>query len=524
MDTTSLSLSRLAQLVVSVFEEKDQQNTELKVQVNPLVSKVASWYEKIRKAMEYREEEVLLRATIERILKRRLLLGGNAKTTAEPLIRELLWAGYLPENSIPQSIVATVEESIDLHLSLRLKVLEHHRMDDRVLNEWMYQLMSSDIEHILNPNKEKETIANFMFHILKNHVTITDDTEETRDAQVYLAVRKAFARDDIAFQRYNLLKLYFGQLTRENVDDIAARFLDGYWEVVKEMKYPRKDRVYAYVKKRAAAFLILEDVLHEHRDSLKTVLRESDSLQEAVLTACEKRYKSIASKVRRAIVRSVLFILLTKVLFAFFIEGTYERLVYGEILWGSIAINTTMPPLLMVIVSLFIRTPDRNNSNRILVYIQKILYDEDPKLGNMLTIKKAQDKAKPITIIFTLLWLFAFLLTFGGLIYILSLLHLSFISQFIFIFFLTIVSFLSYRIVLTANMYKVGDRQGLFTPVADFLFMPIIRVGRRLTTSISQVNFLLFFFDFFIETPFKVIFAFFEQWFHFLSAKREEME
>jgi hypothetical protein len=524
MDKPSQSLSRLASLVVAVFEQNEQPNSELKLQVNALVSKVASWYEKIRKAMEYREEEVLLRATIERILKRRLLLGGNAKTAAEPLVRELLWAGYLEENSVPQSVVPIVEESIDLYLSLRLKVLEHHRVDDRTLNEWTYQLMSSDIEHILNPNREKETVANFMFHILKDHVTIADDTDQTRDAQVYLAVRKAFARDDIAFQRYNLLKLYFGQLTRDNLDDIANRFLEGYKEVVSELNYPRKERIYGYVKRRASAFLILEDVLNQNKGSLRSLLSSQESLSAAVMEACEKRYKSIASKVRRAVIRSVLFILLTKVIFAFFIEGTYERLVYGEILWGSISINTLMPPLLMIIVSIFIRTPDQNNSRRILTYIQKILFDEDPKLGNMLTVRKAQEKARPITAIFTILWLFAFILTFGTMIYVLSLLHLSFVSQFIFLFFLAIVSFLSYRIVLTANMYKVGDRQGLFTPVADFLFMPVIRVGRRLTQSISQFNLLLFFFDFFIETPFKVLFAFFEQWFHFLHAKREEME
>ena len=167
-------------------------------------------------------------------------------------------------------------------------------------------------------------------------------------------------------------------------------------------------------------------------------MSDQEALSTAVLTACDKRYKSIAAKVRLAIVRSVMFIILTKVIFAFFVEGTYERLVYGEIQWMSILINTSMPPLLMIIVSLFIRTPDQNNSRRILAYIQKILYDEDPKLGNMLTVQKAKDKALPVTWIFNLLWLCAFLVTFGGIIYVLSLLRLSFISQFIFIFFLSI--------------------------------------------------------------------------------------
>lgn len=524
MDVPSHTLSRLATLLISVFEQKDPVNNDLKVQVNSLVSTVASWYEKVRKAMEYREEEVLLRATIERILKRRLLLGGNAKTTSEPLVRELLWAGYLPENSVPESQVLEVEESIDLYLTLRLKVIEQHRMDERTLNEWIYHLMSSDIEHILHPNREKETVANFMFQILKDHIHITDDTEETRNAQVYLAVRKAFARDDIAFQRYNLLKLYFGTLTRENVDDIARRFMDGYHEVMYEVTYPRKDRIYGYVKRRAAAFLILEDLLHDNIGNIKSVVTDSEALTTAVMETCEKRYKSIASKVRRAIVRSVIFILFTKVIFAFLIEGTYERIVYGEILWGSLTVNIVMPALVMIVVSFFIRTPDQNNSRRILAYIQKLLFDEEPKLGNMLTVKKAQEKPRPLTFIFYILWFMAFIISFGSVIYVLSLVRFTLVSQLMFVFFLAIVSFLTYRIVLTANMYKVGDRQGVFTPIADFLFMPIIRVGRKLTQSISQVNFFLFIFDFFIETPFKVLFAFFEQWFHFLHAKREEME
>ena len=54
--------------------------------------------------------------------------------------------------------------------------------------------------------------------------------------------------------------------------------------------------------------------------------------------------------------------------------------------------------------------------------------------------------------------------------------------------------------------------------------MPFIQVGRRLTTAISQINIVLFIFDFIIEAPFKGIFAFFEQWFLFLRTQREKLE
>ena len=100
---SSRPLTPLAQLLVDSFEHHDAPGHGRKISVNPVVAKVASWYEKLRNAMEYREEEVMLRAATERILRRLLLLGGNAKTTAEPLVRELIWARYLENNSVSSS-------------------------------------------------------------------------------------------------------------------------------------------------------------------------------------------------------------------------------------------------------------------------------------------------------------------------------------------------------------------------------------------------------------------------------------
>src|SRR5258706_5619666 len=125
----SPKLSPVARILLDSFREKEtHHNEEGKITVNPIVSKFASWYERLRNAMEFREDEVILRATIERILKRRLLLGGDGKTTAEILIKELLWARYLPTNEVSVTVVRQVEESIDLYLALRLRVLKEHKM------------------------------------------------------------------------------------------------------------------------------------------------------------------------------------------------------------------------------------------------------------------------------------------------------------------------------------------------------------------------------------------------------------
>ncbi len=517
-------LSNLSQYLLNALEEQPPRpSDERKIVVNPIVSKFASWYERLRNSMEFREDEVILRATIERILKRRLLLGGNGETTATALVKELLWARYLPESEVAESTVRKIETTINLYLQLRLQILSKHRIPEREINDWTYDLMSADIQYILNPKRSKELLANYMFHVLRDDVTIEGANEETRDAQVFMAVRKAFSRDDLAFLRYHMFCQYFGRLTEKTLEYSAEHFMRGYKEILRQMDYVHRDKIYTYVKRRTATFFIFEDILNAKKDNLKSMLENEEELKSAVFEACEKRYKTTSTRVRTAVIRSFIFILLTKLGFAFFVEGTYERIFLGGIHWKSIIINTTVPPLLMVIVSLFIRPPGQDNSQTIYKYITHLLYDEDPVLGNKILVTQPKTE-KGFMTAFTILWLFAFVLSFGALIVILTRIGFNIVSQGIFLFFLAIVSFLAYRITLLANTYRVGEKQGMLTFVVDFLFMPVIRVGRKLTQSISQINIFLMLFDFFIEAPFKFLFAFFDQWFYFLHAKTEELE
>ncbi|MBI1982534.1 MAG: hypothetical protein HYS68_03065, partial [Candidatus Levybacteria bacterium] len=307
-----MDLSPLARSLISAFEVSEAPTRERKIAVNPVVSKFAAWYEKFRNVMDYREEEVILRAAIERILKRRLLLGGNGKTVAESLVRELVWARYFPNESIPVAMVEKVETKIDLFLELRRKILLKHHIGEITLNEWIYHLLSSSLEKMLNPNKGKEVVSNLMFHLLREQITISDDSNQARDAQVFIAVRRAFAKDDIAFLRYHLFTQFFGELTLSNLEEISENFLSGYKEIQRQLNYPRKDRIFGYIRRRTAVFLILEDILRTYTGKMQALYQNEEEVKKAVFAACETRYNTVASKVRRAIVRSVIFILLTK--------------------------------------------------------------------------------------------------------------------------------------------------------------------------------------------------------------------
>lgn len=522
------TLSRLSSLLIKVFEEDDQKikygEGQDKIIVNRLVSEVATWYEKLRTVMDYRAEEVILRSAIDRILKRRLLWGGNGETIAEPLIRELVWARYFPGKNISEETIKKVATKINLYLNLRNRIIASQKKLPKNIDEWISQLMSSDLEQILNPNIEEDAMRNFMFQVLKEKITILDDTQETRDVQVFLAVSRAFAKDDTAFLRFHLFRQFFGGLKEENSEVVVSGFLNYYQETTRQLNYRLKERIYTYVKNQTPPFLILRDILKVYRGSARQLLDSPENFKEVVFKACEARYAGISESVRRALIRSILFILLTKAVLALAIEGTYETFVSGQISWSSMALNISIPPILMIVVALFIKTPARDNSEKIFARIKSLLFDEHPELSYPLRLKLAPDKTKPLqNAAFTLLWLSAFALSFGFIFFILTRLNFNILTQGVFGFFLAIVSFLSYRISQTAHTYTVEEKQGLITPVIDFLFIPIVRVGRHLTEGISQLNIILFVFDFIIETPFKGLFVFFEQWFFFLHRKREEL-
>ena len=179
----------------------------------------------------------------------------------------------------------------------------------------------------------------------------------------------------------------------------------------------------------------------------------------------------------------------------------------------------------MVVAALFIKTPDRDNSLRIWDKIKSIIYTTGQDAWQPLVLRKAGKKVDPIlSFIFIVLWLAALVLTLGSIVYALTLLNMTIVSQTVFIFFLLIVSFICYRINQTAHVYSLQtDKQSFKSVLFDFFFLPIIHAGRRLTENISKINIILFFFDLLIETPFKVIFGFFEQWFIFLRTQREKL-
>ena len=97
------------------------------------------------------------------------------------------------------------------------------------------------------------------------------------------------------------------------------------------------------------------------------------------------------------------------------------------------------------------------------------------------------------------------------------------VSQAIFIFFVSIVSFFSYRIRQVTKELKLEEKESILMPVVDFFFMPILSLGKFFSSEIAKLNFFIFIFDFIIEAPFKLIFEVVEEWISFVRKRKEEI-
>lgn len=96
-DEDKIILSEFTNALLSALnsiQPKSRPDDISALSVSQTVSFFALVYEKVRNAVEYREDHLILRAAIERILKRRFSLNSDGTGEAENLLRELLWARY----------------------------------------------------------------------------------------------------------------------------------------------------------------------------------------------------------------------------------------------------------------------------------------------------------------------------------------------------------------------------------------------------------------------------------------------
>ena len=114
--TVNHDIKKLFKTIYQGQNQKDKDTDQIpKIKVSEFISKMAFYYEKLRNTVDYKEEYLLRKNAILRILRRLIVIEGainlqeyKSEDISKNLLTELIRAGYLPNNKISEDKIEEI--------------------------------------------------------------------------------------------------------------------------------------------------------------------------------------------------------------------------------------------------------------------------------------------------------------------------------------------------------------------------------------------------------------------------------
>src|SRR3989339_280236 len=512
------------------IKSKTKPDDNSALSVSQTVSFFALVYERVRNAVEYREDHLILRAAIERILRRRFSLNPNGKGEAENLLRELLWARYFDNGVLGGEDTMIIQNLVDKFVLLRNQIVIGRDNELKLfLDKFLFDLITCEIEESLKPQSAQiqKNLSFFIYQVLRRKIKIEGLKDDQKNAYFLVAIERVFGKSDIAYLRYHLFITFyktFNEYSDNEFKSIIPKLPSIFKKIDDMAANPYVDNLAKFIRKQMPPFLILFALIKKKPSELQTILTDREKLWNEIDTTCREKDQQLGTRIRTLAVRSFIYILLTKMIFAIILEIPVSMYFYGEINRNAIIINSIFPPILMIGILGFFKVPGDDNTKKIFQRIVDII-DEDKSFETKVAfVPKKSTTKRPLLIFgFTVFYSLTFLVTLSLIYEFLSNLGFNLVSQAIFIFFLSVVSFFSYRIRQVTKELRLEEKASILAPIGDFFFMPMLSLGKFFSSGIAKLNFFIFIFDFIIEAPFKLIFEVVEEWISFVRKRKEEI-
>ncbi|MFA7169579.1 MAG: hypothetical protein WC178_01880 [Candidatus Paceibacterota bacterium] len=514
------------------LEKKYNETEEEKISVHQVSSKIAFFYEKLRNTVDYKEEHLLRKNAVERILKRRIMTEKNEADVSKFLVYELIRARYLPNKKIPKSRIGEIERIIEKYTFLLNRVPDQNANigAKESLFDWVIGIASYEIEEKLVPHNKDNAIVDFARGVIIKKVEVDEDlhiNSELEQELVYIAVLKNLIKCDVAMIRYKLFMTKHSEWviapSEETISRLALVMNSVAREIDKSISHEYSENFSGAVKKNLAYFTILQEVASDHPKEIEYIFSHHFHIEDSIKETCVKKYRSARTKLSRAAVRSIIYIFITKVALALIIELPFDKYIIGRINYFTLAVNILFPPILMALVVLTIKVPSKKNTDFIVGGIKDIIYGEYK--NSPIVIKRTVVRNSLFSGVFKILYLIVFLVSFGAIIFILEHLGFNLVSITLFIFFLSVVSYFGIRIRQNAReLVVVQKKEGVMSFITDLFSIPILQVGQWLSTKMSNLNVFVYVLDFIIEAPFKTFLDIFEEWIYYIKEEKDKIK
>jgi hypothetical protein len=462
-------------------------------------------YEQLRNAAEYAEDH-LLQYAIKRFYKRAFLTSDNEKIkdSGEELIIELTLAGYLQNDSIT---TATIDQ---INLLVADYFVAHSRY---AKEEWTLGVLAVEVEQLLVSDLKREVFIQFAYdYFLKTikRKKMFGQSIANFEIVLFVAVHRALLKSDPATIRTILLRRYQQKpnmitykQTNEMIDSILGSSV--------------ADKVYRLVNRQSAPFRILWRLVDENENATQ-LLGSRQKFLSLYGKQVDSEYIQINRRINKGVIKSVIFLIITKVLVGISIEVPYDYATHGSLLLLPLTINLLFPPIYMILLRFTLQPPGVTNAQALTDSVDNLLY------GDKHVITLSRQASTGFGLAFNITYAIFSVFVFGGVAWWLMTIGFALLHLLIFFTFLSAASFLGFRLSRQIRELEVveGQQSGI-TMIRDFFYIPFVVVGQWISDKYARVNIVALFLDIVIELPLKTTLYLVRQWGMFISNKKDEL-
>lgn len=511
------------------------------IHVDEIASHLARFYEKIRKVIDWKDDNALRRGAIERILKRILFpkLTGfivqdfNVEKLGETVTFELIRGGHLPNDTIPRERIAFVVESLNKYLFF-LEYISAYKlfgMKEKInFATFVLEIAACEIEEILTYPVKEYGLIEAMTKTLDKRISVYPHEALTpleKRKQIYIATLRTLYDLDDNFIIYQLLKQKYPAWhcpSQELTEEISKELPKTWKNIQEEINRPIARKFNTIAERIDTVFVLIDDLLEKLKDDPKKIratLENKKKFTQFVTKAYEKRYQTLKRRLLRLAVFSTLSVFLSNWFTFFLVEIPLANLFYeGFNLIASIA-DFLIPTTVMFLLVIIIRPPKKDNIKKVISTTLGFMYQDEKQEHYQVRIK--EDRLSIFQIIMSVMHVLTTLLAFAGIAFVFYIARLPITSVIFDTFTIALTVFGAVVIKNKSKELNVDEHVGVHDFLLDIVAVPVAKVGSVFARKWKEYNIVAIFFNFVVETPFVVVLDFVQGWSEYIKERRAEL-
>lgn len=515
------------------------------LEVDELASRIAEVYEQIRKVIDWKEENLLRRGAIERILKRRLvseiygisiLPNLNAEEMAEPMILELMRSGYFDNGKIAKKQIREIENILFKYIqildnsNLPEKPTKKHVQNKMDFYTWMLEIAACEIEEVLAPAFKENALLNLMTNVIYERNRILPSTRMSdldRLIQIYIASMRTLYNFDDPIISYNVIKIrypFWIEENEESISKVTEQVLEIRQQIEDDLVSEDGKQFFKLAGKYDAAYRIVGDILEKINSTPEKVeekIANPEELKKMISEVYFKRKASLKGRLFRSAIYSTLSIFVAGIASFIIFEGPVAKLAGKEFSIISLFVDLLIPSLVMFLLVIVIRPPKDENLRIVQKEIAKIIHKQDNE--DVYEIDFRRKKNKILNLIFIIISFVCGFLGMWFIFWIFKIGSVPWTSMYLDTINVAMVVFAAMAVKQKSKEITIEDRGNFVEFILELFSVPLAKIGQWFSLKWKKYNIFSAFFTAIIDLPFSAVIRIVEDWRNFLKERSSEM-